>query len=275
MKTNTMKLVYFSPTGTTKKVLEGIARGVQAETVEHLDLTPPESRTRAIEEMRGELALVGAPVYGGRLPYDAAQRLRRLRGNDTPAVVVVVYGNREYEDALLELSDLVTEAGLIPIAGGAFIGEHSFDSEAMPIASGRPDAQDLEKAAEFGKAIREKIQGIGALDEIPPLKVPGDFPYKEWRKWPGVSPVTQEAICIRCAACIAACPTAAITMDGTLITDTRACIVCCACVRACPTGARVAEHPRIRQSQEWLSTNCRQRKEPETYPLNILGKRRM
>jgi ferredoxin len=265
MNIHTVKLVYFSPTGTTKSVLESIARGMQAETVENLNLTPPDARTRVFAEMHSELAIVGAPVYGGRLPPDAAQRLRRLRGNDTPTVVVVVYGNREYEDALLELNDLVTEAGFIPVAGGAFIGEHSFDSETMPIASGRPDEQDLEKAAKFGKAIRKKMQGIGTLDEILPLKVPGNLPYKKWGKWPDVSPITREAICIRCEACISVCPTAAITMDETLITDTNVCIVCCACVKACPTGARVAEHPRIRQSQKWLSTNCRQRKEPETF----------
>ncbi|MBN1813762.1 MAG: 4Fe-4S binding protein [Anaerolineae bacterium] len=265
MDINAAKLVYFSPTGTTKKILEGITEGIQVQTTEHLDMTPPESRTREIGEMQGELALIGAPVYGGRLPFDAVQRLRRLRSNDTPAVVVVVYGNREYEDALLELSDLVTEGGFIPVAGGAFIGEHSFDSETLPIASGRPDGQDLARAAEFGKAIREKMRGIGALDEIPPLEVPGDFPYKEWSKWPDVSPITQETTCIKCEACVAACPTAAITMNETVFTDTDACIVCCACVRACPTGARVTEHPRIRQSQEWLNTNCRQRKEPETF----------
>jgi ferredoxin len=265
MNIDTVRLVYFSPTGTTKSVLAGITRGLQPETIEHLDLTPPDARTRTIAEMHSELALIGAPVYGGRLPPEAAQRLRRIRGNDTPVVVVVVYGNREYEDALLELNDLVKEAGFVPIAGGAFVGEHSFDSEEMPIASGRPDDQDLKKATEFGKAIREKVHGTAALNEMPPLKVPGDFPYKEWSKWPDVSPTTQEAICIRCEACIAACPTAAITMNETLITSTEACIVCCACTRACPTGARVAEHPRIRQSQEWLSTHCRQRKEPETF----------
>jgi ferredoxin len=265
MKTNTVKLVYFSPTGTTKKVLEDIAQGLQVETVEHLDLTLPDARTRAIAEMHDELAILGAPVYGGRLPPDAAQRLRRLKGNETPAVVVVVYGNREYEDALLELSDLVAEAGFIPVAGGAFIGEHSFDSEAMPIATGRPDEQDLKKAAEFGRAIQQKMAGIDTLGEMLPQKVPGDFPYKAWSKWTGVAPITQEALCIQCATCIDVCPTAAITMNGTLKTDTEVCIVCCACVKACPTGARVVDHPRIKQSREWLSTNCRTRREPETF----------
>jgi ferredoxin len=265
MDINTVKLIYFSPTGTTKSVLEGIAQGLQAETIKHLDMTLPDASTRAIAETHGELAIVGAPVYGGRLPPDAAQRLHRLAGDDTPAVVVVVYGNREYEDALLELNNLVTEAGFIPVAGGAFIGEHSFNSEAMPIATGRPDEEDLEKATEFGKAIREKMRGLNTLDEMVPLKVPGDFPYKKWSKWPGVAPSTQEATCIQCETCISVCPTAAITMDGTLKTNSDICIVCCACVKACPTGARIADHPRIRQSQEWLSTNCRQRKEPETF----------
>ena len=265
MNIDTIKLIYFSPTGTTKSVLGGIARGMQAERTEHLDMTPPDANTRTLAETHDELAIIGAPVYGGRLPPVAVQRLRRLKGNDTPAVVVAVYGNREYEDALLELSDLVAESGFTPIAGGAFIGEHSFDSESMPIATGRPDEQDLEKAAEFGRAIRQKIAGIDTLGGMALLKVPGDFPYKEWHKWPGVSPTTQEDVCTRCEACIAVCPTAAITMNGILTTDTDACIVCCACVKACPTGARVAEHPRIKQSQEWLSTNCRTRKEPEMF----------
>jgi ferredoxin/flavodoxin len=265
MDANTIKLIYFSPTGTTKKVLESIAQGTGVQTVEHVDVTQPEAETQAPLAIDGALPLFGAPVYGGRLPPDAAQRLRRIKGNDTPAIVVVLYGNREYEDALLELSDLVTEAGFVPVAGGAFIGEHSFDTEAFPIATGRPDGRDLAKAAEFGKAIGKKMQGVNGLDGMPPLQVPGDFPYKEWTKWPGVSPATQEDTCIRCEACIAACPTAAIALDGALITRAEACIQCCACVRACPTGARVMEHPRVREAQEWLSTHCRARKEPETF----------
>jgi ferredoxin len=178
---------------------------------------------------------------------------------------VVVYGNREYEDALLELNDLVAEAGFAPIAGGAFIGEHSFDNEAMPIATGRPDEQDLEKAVTFGRAIRQKMACTDRLDGLVPLRVPGNSPYKKWSKWPGVAPTTRETVCIQCETCITVCPTAAITINGTLKTNTDACIVCCACVKACPTGARVADHPRINKSREWLSTNCRTRKEPETF----------
>ena len=111
MKFNCVNLIYFSPTGTTRKVLTAIAGGMQVDTVKHLDLTPPEARIRPFTEMRAELAVIGAPVYGGRIPPEASYRLRKIRGNNTPVVIVVVYGNREYEDALLELRDTVTDLG--------------------------------------------------------------------------------------------------------------------------------------------------------------------
>jgi ferredoxin len=265
VNTNSAKLVYFSPTQTTKRVVEGIVQGTQVDQVEHLDLTPPESRTHKFKELRDELAIVGAPVYGGRIPTDAAYRLRRLKGNDTPAVIVVVYGNRSYEDALLELRDLVVEAGFIPVAGGAFLGEHSFSTEAVPIAHGRPDAEDLRKAAEFGELIRANMRDIHALDEIPPLHVPGNLPYKEQMKSSRTSPITLENLCTKCEKCATVCPTAAIVVRDTVATDPDACIWCCACVKNCPTNARVMEHPRIRQSVKWLSKNCAERQEPEIY----------
>jgi ferredoxin len=215
--------------------------------------------------MQDELAILGAPVYGGRVPPEAARRLRRLEAHDVPAVVVAVYGNREYEDALLELRDLAVELGCRPVAGGAFIGEHSYDTETTPIATGRPDREDLEKAREFGGLIREKMRGFRTLDEMPMLQIPGDFPYKEWSPSSDISPVTDETLCTLCGTCATVCPTAAITVEAAVMTDKKACIWCCACVKNCPTGARVMGDPRVLHSAEWLSKNCHQRKEPEMY----------
>jgi len=65
---DTVRLVYFSPTKTTQKILEGIAQGTAAGKVEHLDLTPPEAKTAGQDEMQDELVLLGVPVYGGRVP---------------------------------------------------------------------------------------------------------------------------------------------------------------------------------------------------------------
>jgi ferredoxin len=265
MNISSAKPIYFSPTQTTRKIIEGIAQGARIATAEHLDLTPPEARTRKFAEMHGELAIIGAPVYSGRLPTDMISRLRRLKGNDTPAVIVVMYGNRAYEDALLELRDLVMETGFKPVAAGAFIGEHSFSNSAAPIAVGRPDMEDLRKAKKFGEMIHEKMINTAMLDELSPLQVPGNFPYRERSALSDISPVTEEAVCAKCAKCASVCPTAAITVGDTVLTDRSLCIRCCACIKTCSTGARTMEDPRIRQVAGQLSMNCRIRKEPELF----------
>jgi ferredoxin len=265
MNINSVKLIYFSPTKTTERIVEGISQGIRVDIVEQVDLTPPEDRTRKFEETRDELAIIGVPVYGGRIPTEAVRRLRHIKANDTPAVVIVVYGNREYEDALLELRDLAAELGFRPVAGGAFIGEHSYHSEATPIATRRPDARDLEKAKGFGELIHERMRKIRTLDEMPPLQVPGDFPYREWDPPSDISPVTEETLCKLCEICATVCPTAAITVRDRVMTDHDACILCGACVKKCPTGARVWEGLWIKRATKWLSANCRERKEPEMY----------
>ncbi|MBW2178677.1 MAG: flavodoxin family protein, partial [Deltaproteobacteria bacterium] len=156
MMLKTVKIAYFSPTKTTMKILEGIAEGLEAETVQHIDLTLPEAGTSRPDEMQAELVLLGVPVYEGRVAKAAIPRLQQLKGNKTPVVVVVLYGNRDFEDALLELGDLAWELGFFPVAGGAFIGEHSFATETRPMANGRPDMKDITEAKAFGSRIRTK-----------------------------------------------------------------------------------------------------------------------
>jgi ferredoxin len=233
--------------------------------IEFVDLTPPKARIREFEEISDELAIIGSPVYNGRIPTEAIDRLQRIRGNNVPAVVVVVYGNRAYEDALLELRDLVTESGFKPIAAGSFIGEHSYSNSAMPIAAGRPDRDDLKKANQFGKTVLEKLRKMRKPSEVSPIRVPGNFPYKGRGGLSNISPVTRQTDCTKCEECAVVCPTAAITVGDTVVTDPAICIRCCACVKICSTGARIMEDPRIKQVVEQLSLNCRSRKEPEIY----------
>lgn len=266
MNIDSIKFVYFSPTKTTKRIVEAIAEGTQYGPTVHLDLTPPTAETMELEGHGNELAIIGAPVYGGRIPVDAVGRLRRLEAHGTPAVVVAVYGNREYEDALLELRDLAVEAGFKPVAGGAFLGEHSFSTGEKPIAHGRPDAEDIGKAREFGREIREKVEGIATSEDIQPIKVPGDFPYKDRSERSNdIAPVTKEDTCIKCGTCAGVCSKAAITVGETVETDPSLCIFCTACVKNCPSDARVWEHPWVLGATEWLYTNFSERKEPDTF----------
>jgi len=265
MNIHSVKLVYFSPTGTSKRIAEAIAKGIQASS-EHLDLTPPTARTLQFEKIHDELAIIATPVYAGRIPPEAVYRLRRLSADNTPAVLVAVYGNRHYDDALIELRDLAIELGFKPVAGGAFIGEHSYSTAEVPTAHGRPDADDLEKAVEFGRKIKEKMRGVSEPQDIPSLKVPGNHPYREGMRATSepIEPVTREDLCIKCGKCADVCPTSAVTVGNVVTTKADACIRCCACVKNCPTGARVMR-PRMQQASKWLHTNYSERREPETY----------
>jgi ferredoxin len=265
MNVSAASLVYFSPTRTTKTVLEGIASGLMPSALEHIDLTPPDALRRPCAPPRHALALIGAPVYAGRIPPDMRARFRRLKGNGALAVVVVVYGNRAYEDALLELRDMATDAGFRPIAAGAFIGEHSYSQKSTPIALGRPDAEDLAKAMAFGRQIRSKVESLSPADAAIPIPVPGNFPYKESGSPSAIAPDRDMALCAGCGLCIPACPTAAISLREAMHTEAALCIRCCACVRACPTGALQLNAPKIMQFREYLTANCGARREPETY----------
>ena len=192
-------LLYFSPTQTTQKVLNSIAAGFKPDAVMHTDLTLPDSNRskKPGNEIRIDdgLAIIGVPVYAGRVAPDAAGRIRQYKANGTPAVLVVLYGNREFEDALRELKDLAVEAGFRPIAGGAFIGEHSFADSKFPIARQRPDHKDIEKCSEFGALIREKVQQVDSIDSIPIPEFPGNYPYRDPHILKDISPETLEDLC--------------------------------------------------------------------------------
>jgi ferredoxin len=268
MEVKQVKLVYFSPTGTTQKVLESIAKGITGEDVEHINLTLPEDARETIPPFSDELVILGSPVYGGRLPVDAIKRFKQLKASRTLAIPIVVYGNREFEDALLELKNLAIALGFAPVAGGAFIGEHSFATEDVPIANGRPDSLDVQKAMAFGTKIKAKVTALPSLDTQMDLEIPGRFPYEGGARSMTVSPVTREDTCTVCGTCASVCPTAAISIKGSVATNIELCIRCCACVKNCPTGARVWQNDKMKEIASWLNKNCSARKEPQIFGID-------
>ena len=270
MEVKQVKSVYFSPTGTTQRVLEGIAKGIAVEDVEQINLTLPEGTQQTIPPFADELVIIGVPVYGGRLPVDAIKRLKNLKARNTLAVLAVVYGNREFEDALLELKNLSIELGFHPVAGAAFIGEHSFATADVPIANGRPDNQDVQKAVGFGAGIKEKIAALKSPDGQTDLEIPGNYPYEAGGARPmAVAPVTLEDTCTVCGTCASVCPTAAISINGSVATEIKLCIRCCACIKNCPEGARVMEDNKWKNIAAWLNENCSARKEPQMFGVDV------
>jgi ferredoxin len=268
MEVKQVKLVYFSPTGTTQKVLESITKDISTSDVEHINLTLPEGTQQTIQPFSDELVIIGAPVYGGRLPVEAINRFKKLTANKTLAILIVVYGNREFEDALLELKNLAVELGFIPVAGGAFIGEHSFATKECPIANGRPDSLDVQKAKDFWAKVTIKIKALQSPDAQMDLEIPGRFPYESSVRSMDVSPVTIEEKCTVCGLCSTVCPTAAISINGNVATKTELCIRCSACIKTCPSEARVWEDRMMLTLANWLNENCTTRKEPEFFGLD-------
>lgn len=260
----TNHLVFFSPTRTSAKIARAIGEGIGIERRLETDLTLDENDSPI--EINDSLTVIAAPVYGGRVAPVALQRIKRLRGKNSPAIVVVVYGNRDYEDALIELRDTVAELGFTPLSGGAFIGEHSYSTANMPVAAGRPDADDLQQARIFGQESLDKLKQLtenGTLADMPELKVKGNFPYKPLKAAAPSAPVCTEQ-CFACGQCIEVCPTHAIHLgtDGSSIeTDVEHCIRCCACVKECPNGARIYNTP----FTAYLFENFSRRAEPEWF----------
>ncbi|MCF7849739.1 MAG: EFR1 family ferrodoxin [Kiritimatiellales bacterium] len=270
MNKKTTHSIFFSPTGTTRSVIQAIGRGIGRPVENLLDITrAAPSPLPAFSE--DDLAVIGMPVYRGRLPGLAARNFQSLEGNSTPAVAVVVYGNRAYQDALLELCDLCAAQGFLVVGAAAYIGQHSFSSAGQPIAANRPDRKDIEQAEQFGRQLQQLLAETDPSSISMP-EVPGNRPYREVPSGPFVSATdVDSSICTGCGNCVAACPTHCIEMVNDLPqTEPDNCIWCMACIRNCPTGARIITLPKIHETAQRLYADCQIRREPEIF--HPLGK---
>lgn len=232
-----LSVIYFSATGGTAKVVKAVAEGINDNYKEY-NLTLPYSRENIITFDSDDLIIVGVPVYAGRVPKFLVDFLSNVKGNNTPAVFITVYGNRNYEDALIELKDTFEANGFIGISAAAFIAEHS---NTPKVGTNRPDAQDIETAKKFGADIKNKLENYDNLLQLPKLTVKGNTPYKERISAPPISPDTSED-CINCGICAKHCPMGAISNHNFKEIDSAKCIRCCSCVKKCPVNAKSINH---------------------------------
>lgn len=246
--------IYFSPTYSTASYLRYIAEGMGVPLQEQ-DITSQGGTLNASSFSEGGITLFGAPVYGGRIPALARERFLSITGSG-PAVVVTPYGNRAYEDALRELTDLVTERGFIVVGAAAPIARHSLLSHH---ATERPDLDDRKEAMDFGRKIIDKLNSM-PLEKLPPITIPGNFPYKEvppaaWKPY-----ATDE--CNLCLTCVRSCPTSAIPADNPKTTGD-SCIICGRCLLICPRKARVIPEPVFKMMRERIDPLCAGHKKSE------------
>ncbi len=232
-----LSVVYFSPTEGTQKVVKGIAEGI-SDSYKEYNMTMPTNRQDELVFGANDLVIIGVPVYAGRVPVFLMEYLLKLKGSNTPAIFVTVYGNRDYEDALLELKGEMEKNGFIGVAAGAFIGEHS---NTRKVGTNRPDANDLELAKKFGCEVKNKIEGMADVTQIPKLNVKGNYPYKEVMQAPPMAPDTNED-CVDCGMCAKNCPVSAISAENYKEVDSTKCIRCSSCIKKCPVNAKAINH---------------------------------
>jgi len=257
MEIKKIKNIFFSPNGTTAEVARTIADRFD-EPCATLDLIRNPLH-REMELDADTLAIVAVPVYAGRIPEPAAAMLKHLKGSGTAVIAVVVYGNRAYEDALLELKDILMEQGFIVISAGAFVAEHSIFPKT---AAGRPDSSDLTFIQSFAENSKNVLANAGDGSGIR-LRIPGGRPYRAGGRVTLV-PKTSRG-CTKCGICADLCPTGAIMISDTSVTDPKLCIACGACIHNCPEGARRFGGFLYRSAARAFLKKYSMRKEPEAF----------
>lgn len=253
-----MKLfkIYFSPTGGTKKVADLISGQFDFETTE-IDLSNSMEDFSKFTFSEKDLCIIAVPSFGGRVPMAAMSNIKKLKGNGSKIILVATYGNRAYEDVLLELKDTLTTLGFFCIAAIASVTEHSIMHQ---FATGRPDLQDKEELIKFSDEIKEVLKHGEVTKD---LCVPGNNPYKEYKVIPLVPQVRQE--CKKCGLCATKCSVDAISKDNPMLVDKEKCISCMRCVAICPSKSRSVNEESLLAISKKLENACSERKMNELF----------
>ena len=259
MKINELKLVYFSPTGTTRKVIMELAKNIDLKSVS-FDLSIHKEKKPLLNFKETDFVIFATPVYYGRVAETFLEYFETLKGNNTPAALVATYGCRQYEDALLELKNEVENRGFKVIGAGAFPTEHSL---ARSIGSRRPNKDDIKVIDEFGVKLNRLLKQEINIEDID-VHVPGNDPYRKYGS-PSLLPKVDVDLCTECGACSKVCPTGAINPEKPKKLDKKKCIGCLKCVRSCPQKARYVSERKQNALSKKLNEACDSNKQAETF----------
>lgn len=245
--------VFFSPTGGTKIVADCLCRGFDGD-IKEVDLSLRE--LGEVNMTADDTAVVAVPSFSGRVPAFAVEALKKINSNGASAVLVVVYGNRAFDDTLIELQDVLLDLGFKCKAAVAAVAEHSI---MHCYGAGRPDASDIAELEEFSAKIKDAVADKSKTS----VEVPGNRPCKQVGKG-GLKPFATDE-CVLCGECSALCPVGAISADGPKSTDEEKCISCMRCISVCPQKARKVDDDLLAALTERLKDACSSRKENELF----------
>ncbi len=247
----------FSPTGGTQKVADAITQ-VWSSEVQNEDLSDTSKNFTSVNIEKDDFVLIAVPSFGGRVPAVAIERLARVKGNGAKCAIVCVYGNRAYEDTLIELKDTAEKSGFSVIAAVAAIAEHSIMHQ---YATGRPNQEDVKILRDYSKKILEKFNS--SISSETPITVPGNSIYKKASAG-GIVPKAEKS-CVLCGLCAQNCPVSAIDIKNPKITDSKKCISCMRCISICPENARKVSSAFVAVASLAIKKACSAKKECELY----------
>lgn len=242
--------ILFSPTGGTAKAARLIA-SQWGESAVKIDLSDPKTDFSKCAIHKEDQVLIAMPSFGGRAPAVAIERLKQIAGNGAKCTLVCVYGNRAYEDTLVEMEDAAQSCGFRVIAAVAAVAEHSILPQ---YATDRPDQADALQLANFAAKIAGKESEVASL--------PGNRPYKK-SGGAGLVPKPTKA-CVKCGLCAKKCPVQAID-PVSFVANPKLCIGCMRCVKQCPKDARTVNGLLVSIAGIAIKKACSVKKENELY----------
>lgn len=246
--------LYFSPTGGTKKVVDIL--GEKLAFQKEIDLSDRLANYSENVFKKEDLCVVAVPSYGGRIPAVTAERLGKMKGNGAKAVAVAVFGNRAIDDTLLELKDVLTDAGFVCVAAIEAVAEHSIMRQ---YGAHRPDGDDRRDLLSFAEQIEQRAASADTREAA----VPGNKPYKKYGGVPMKPSASKE--CNVCDVCAEKCPVGAIDPRNPRKTDDARCISCMRCIAVCPQGARKLNPVMLKAASAGLKAACSGRKGNKMY----------
>lgn len=273
MNITKIRAIYFSGTGNTGRAVITVAQKMSQLLeipYEAVSINPSSVRKMDFEFSGEELAIVGSPVYAGRIPNLLLPFYQtKLKGNKTPAIAICTYGNRSVDDALMELRNTLQENNFAVIGAGAIVAQHVF---AHRLGQNRPGYGDVKKLNALAKEVVKKVQTLDAVPEEP-IHVVGNNPvgpYYTPRDRYGypiniikVRPKTDRKKCTNCGVCIKMCPMDAIAPDPNQVPGP--CIKCGNCFKVCPSKAKYYDDENFLFHQKELNAQFVEPKQSEIF----------